>query len=251
MLRAIGLAFADLGQPRVMAILLQALAAALFIFIVAAALIFWLLAGSDPCSSVGVSSCELDVGTGGIGAILLTLLAAWFLFPAVAIMVITTFADRISRAVEEHRYPAAAKKARPIGIGRGAVMGLRSAGRLILFNVLALPFYLLLLITGIGPIVLFIVVNGIAFGRDLAELAAARHGDRASRRAWLRATRGEQHIIGTIVSILFLVPFLNLIAPVVGTAAAIHLFNRSFWATSGTGEGLAPSGDRSAVIQKR
>jgi len=251
MLRVIVLAFADLGQPRVMAILFQALAAALLVFIAAAALMFWLLAGSDPCSSVGVSSCELDAGTGGIGAILLTLLAGWFLFPAVAIMVITTFADRISRTVEEHRYPAAAKKAHPIGIARGAIMGLRSAGRLILFNLLALPFYLLLLITGIGPFVLFIIVNGIAFGRDLAELAAARHGDRASRRAWLRATRGEQHLIGTVVSILFLVPFLNLIAPVVGTAAAIHLFNRSFWTTSDRGEEFAASGDQPAVIQKR
>lgn len=250
MLRAIGLAFADLGQPRVMAILLQALIAALLIFIVAAGLIFWLLAGSDPCSSVGVSSCKLDAGTGGIGAILLTLLAGWFLFPAVAIMVITAFADRISQTVEEYHYPAAARKARSIGIARGAVMGLRSAGRLILFNLLALPFYLLLLVTGIGPFVLFIVVNGIAFGRDLAELAAARHGDRVSRRAWLRATRGQQHVIGTIVSILFLVPFLNLIAPIVGTAAAIHLFNRSFWTTSDRSEGFAASGDRPAVIQK-
>jgi hypothetical protein len=30
------------------------------------------------------------------------------------------------------------------------------------------------------------------------------------------------------VSVLFLVPFANLLAPVIGTAAAIHLFNRSF-----------------------
>lgn len=251
MLRAIGLGFADLRQPRIIAILLQALALTLLVFIILGAVMFWLLAGSDPCSTAGLSSCRLDAGTGGIGAILLTLLGAWFLFPAVAIMVITTFVDRISRAVEEQHYPAAAKTARPIGIARGAAMGLRSGGRLILFNLLALPFYLLLLITGIGPFVLFVIVNGIAFGRDLAELASARHGDRASRRAWLKTTRGEQHIIGTIVSILFLVPFANLIAPVVGTAAAIHLFNRSFWKTSNRTGAFAPSGDPSAVIRKR
>jgi len=251
MLRSIGLAFGDLGQPRIIAILLQALGATIALFVVLAGLIFWLLAGSDPCSSAGLSSCRLDAGTGGIGAVLLTLLAAWFLFPAVAIMVITTFADRISRAVEEQHYPAAAAKARSIGIARGAAMGIRSGGRLILFNLLALPFYLLLLITGIGPFVLFVIVNGIAFGRDLAELAAARHGDRASRRAWLKATRGEQHIIGTIVSLLFLIPLANLVAPVLGTAAAIHLFNRSFWTTSDQKEEFAPSGDRSAVIRKR
>ena len=106
-------------------------------------------------------------------------------------------------------------------------MGLRSAFRLLLFNLLATPFYVLLLVTGVGPFVLFVIVNGLAFGRDLGELAAARHGDRIARRAWLNSTRGEQNLMGTMVSVMFLVPFINLIAPVVGTAMAIHLFNRS------------------------
>lgn len=250
MFLAIGLAFSDLGYGRVIAILLQALAVTLLFFIVIAAILFWLLAGSDPCSSAGFSSCELGTGSDGIGAILITFLAAWFLFPAIAIMVITTFTDRISRAVEERHYPAAAREARQIGIARGAAMGLRSGTRLILFNLVAMPAYLLLLFTGIGPFILFVIVNGIAFGRDLGELAAARHGDRLSRRAWLKANRGEQHIIGTIVSILFLVPFANLLAPVFGTAAAIHLFNRSFWATNDQGKPFAPSPDQSAVIRK-
>ena len=96
----------------------------------------------------------------------------------------------------------------------------------LVLGLLAIPVYLLLLFTGIGPLVLFVVVNGLAFGRDLAELAAARHGDRASRRAWVKSTRGEQALMGTLVSVMFLLPFVNLIAPVVGTAMAIHLFNR-------------------------
>ena len=39
--------------------------------------------------------------------------------------------------------------------------------------------------------------------------SAARHGDRESRRAWLRAKRGEQHLLGVLVSVLFLIPFVN------------------------------------------
>ena len=95
---------------------------------------------------------------------------------------------------------------------------------------IATPFYLLLLVTGIGPFILFVIVNGLAFGRDAAELAAARHGDSRSRRDWLKQTRGQQRLIGVAVSVLFLVPFANLIAPVIATAAGIHLFNNSFWA---------------------
>lgn len=226
MLRALGLALTDLGDRRILAIMLEALGVTLLIFVILGALLFCLFAGADPCALVGADSCPLDAGSSGIGAIVLVLLAGWLLFPAVALGVMMTFTDRIASAVEQRHYPASAAEARSIGIGRGAIMGLRSAGRLLLFNLLALPFYLLLVITGVGPFILFVIVNGIAFGRDLGELAAARHGTSDTRRAWLRSTRGEQHRIGLVVSILFLIPFANLLAPVLGTAAAIHLYNR-------------------------
>jgi uncharacterized protein involved in cysteine biosynthesis len=180
---------------------------------------------------VGVESCPTNAGESIVGAVALTLVAAWLLFPAVAITVMTSFSDRIAGVVEGLHYPDAAELARPIGVGQGLLIGLKSAARLIAFNLLAMPFYLVLLVTGVGPLILFVIVNGIAFGRDVAELAAARHGDRVSRRAWLRQTRGQQHLIGLVASGLFLVPFANLLAPVIGTAAAIHLFNNSFWPT--------------------
>ena len=236
MFRSIALGFADLAGTKILGILLQALGVALLIFAALGGLAVWLLSGSDPCSAVGVGSCPLDIGSSGITTVLLVLLAGWFLFPAVAIAVLTMFSDRIARAVEERHYPIAIRKARPIGVVAGAAMGLRSAARIILFNLLALPFYILLLVTGVGPFILFVIVNGIAFGRDLGDMAAARHGDRASRRSWLKATRGEQHFIGLLVSALLLVPFANLLAPIVGTAAAIHLFNRSYWTTDVTRE---------------
>lgn len=227
MLRALGLAIADLGNRRVLGIVLQSLGIALIIFAGLAAAAAWLLSGSDPCGAVGLDSCTLDAGRGTVTALLLTLLAAWFLFPAVALTVIMAFADRIGRTIEELHYPAAAQSARPIGIAGGLGMGLRSGGRLLLFNLIALPLYLILLVTGVGPFILFVIVNGFAFGRDIGEMAAARHGDRESRRAWLHSTRSQQYWIGIMVSVLFLVPFANLFAPVVGVAAGIHLFNRS------------------------
>ena len=226
-IKAFFLALSDLGNRRILAILFQALSITAIIFVALGALLVWLLIGADPCGWIGLNSCPLDGTVGGLSAIVVTVLGAWFLFPGVAIGVVTGFVDRIAAAVEQRHYPEAAAEARPIGVARGIGMGLRSAARLLLFNLLAVPFYLLLLVTGIGPFVLFVIVNGLAFGRDLGELAAARHGDRASRRAWLERTRGEQHLMGTLVSVMFLVPFVNLLAPVVGTAMAIHLFDRS------------------------
>lgn len=216
--------------------MLQAIAISLVLFVLAAGALVWLLTGADPCSLVGAGGCRIGLGEGAIGAIALTLVAGWFLFPAVALVAIAGFTDRIASAVEQAHYPQAAQSARPVGLGRGLLIGLKSGGRLLVFNLIALPFYLILLVTGVGPFILFVIVNGIAFGRDVAEIAAARHGDRSSRRQWLKETRGQQHLIGVAVSMLLLVPFANLLAPVIGTAAGIHLFNGSFWSMAGRRE---------------
>ena len=242
MIHALGRAVADLANPRVLAIMLQTLLISLAIFVLLGAFLVWLLDASDPCAFVGAGSCQVGIGNSIVGAAALTLLGTWFLFPAVAITVMTGFADRIASAVEGLHYPNAAKRARPVGVARGLLMGLKSGARLIAFNVLAIPFYLLLLVTGVGPFILFVIVNGIAIGRDIAELAAARHGDSASRRAWLKKTRGQQHFIGVVVSVLFLVPFANLFAPVIGIAAGIHLFNASFWSMSVNKRAIAARG---------
>lgn len=237
MIRSLGLALADLGTPGVLKILFQAAAISLGIFAVAAGLLVWLLTGADPCSLIGLGSCTLGLGSSTIGAIGLVILAIWFLFPAVAITVVASFSDRIAAVVEKRHYPEAAMDARQLGVLQGLAMGAKSGGRLILFNLLALPFYLVLLITGVGPFVLFVIVNGIAFGRDFSELAAARHGDRRSRREWLRRTRGQQHLLGIVISVLFVVPFANILAPVIGSAAGVHLFNTSFWSMQRTRSG--------------
>ena len=233
MFRALGLALTDLADRRVLAILLEATAISLVVFGLLAGLLVWLFTGSDPCALLGIGSCSLGLAGGLMGAAAITLIAAWFLFPAVAITVVTTFGERIAGAIEERHYPEAAEEARGIGPLSGLLIGLKSAGRLLLFNLIAVPFYILLLVTGVGPFILFVIVNGMAFGRDIAELAAVRHGDRTSRRAWLKDTRGQQHLIGVVVSILFLVPFANILAPVIGTAAGIHLFNTTFWKAKG------------------
>lgn len=233
MFHALGLSVADLANRRVLCILLQATAISLAVFVLVAGLLVWLFTGADPCALVGIGSCALGVAGGLMGAAAITLVAAWFLFPAVAITVMTTFGERIAGAIEERHYPEAAREARRIGPVAAFLIGLKSASRLLVFNLIALPFYLLLLVTGVGPFILFVIVNGIAFGRDIAELAAVRHGDRTSRRTWLKNTRGQQHLIGVVVSILFLVPFANILAPVIGTAAGIHLFNTTFWKAKG------------------
>jgi uncharacterized protein involved in cysteine biosynthesis len=226
-LRILTLALGDLADPRILAILLRSLLITLLIFAVMGLGLAWALDGADPCDWVGMeTSCALGLSGGGLGAVLLTALAGWLLFPAVALGVVSAYSDRIVAAVEARHYPAALAAARPMGAVDGVALGLRSTVRLIVYNLLALPLYLILLLTGIGTLIAFLAVNGLAIGRDLGEMVAARHGDRATRRAWIGATRGDRALIGIVVAAIFVVPIVNLLAPVVGAAMATHLYHK-------------------------
>lgn len=228
MIRVLTLSLSDLADRRIFGVLLQSLLITLAIFMLLGVGIGWALDGVDPCGWLGDESCELGASASGFGAILLTLLGIWLLFPAIALGVVCLFIERIGAIVEARHYPAAADHARPAGMIDGIWLGLRSSARVLLYNLIALPFYILLLVTGVGTVALFIVVNGIAFGRDLGEMVAARHGDRASRRAWLGTSRGGRTLIGIVVTAIFLVPFVNLLAPVLGVAMMTHFYHRRF-----------------------
>lgn len=220
------LALGDLADRRIVAILVRSLLVTLLIFALLGTALGWALTGTDPCGLVGDMACPLGATGGGLGALMLTFLAIWFLFPAVALGVVCAYIERIAAVIEARHYPVAAGAARRAGAGRMIAMGMRSALRVIVYNLVALPFYLLLLVTAIGPLLLFVIVNGVAFGRDLGEMVAARHADHAARRAWLGATRIERTLIGSAVTGLFLIPFVNLIAPVLGAAMTVHLFHQ-------------------------
>ena len=226
MFAALPLAIAQLGDPRIRRVLVKSLLLTLAIFALAGLLLGWLLTGSNPCGIGPLDySCEIGTGAGTTAAVFLGLLGLWFLFPAIAIGVLGIFSDEVVEAVEARHYPAAAASGRNPSLPRSVALGLRSAGRLILWNLLALPFYLLLLVTAIGPLVLFFVINAIALGRDLGEMVAIRHLDGEALKRWLGSSRIKRLLLGLGATALFTIPLVNLLAPVLGAAVATHLFH--------------------------
>lgn len=225
MLHALALAIGDLRDGRVLAVLARSLLVSVAIFVGLGALLVWLLRGADPCAAIGLDGCVLGGAASGVGALALTLLALWFLFPAVALGVVANYADAIVGAVEARAYPAAAATARRLGMAGSAWFGMRQSLRVLLYNLIALPLYLVLIVTGIGPLILFMIVNALAIAADLGAMVAIRHDDGAGGRAWLRRSRGDRVGIGLATAALLLVPFLNLLAPVIGAAAMAHLYH--------------------------
>ena len=67
-------------------------------------------------------------------------------------------------------------------------------------------------------------VNALLLGRELTELVWLRHVHTEGAAPPLGQTR--QIALGAVCAALFLVPFLNLLAPVLGAAIATHQVHR-------------------------
>ncbi len=221
MLRALSLTLGQLGDRAIVRIMLKSLALTALIFIIAG---IGLVAAAQWVAAAYSSGEE----TGTAATVVATIVAvacAWLLFRAVAVPVIGFFADEIVIAIEAKHYPDAARLAKPASMAVSLRLGLGSVLRLIGLNLIALPLYMVLIFTAVGPIVAFVAVNALLLGRDLGEMVAVRHLDPAGLKGWLRTTRGPRAVLGLIVTGLFLVPFFNLLAPVIGAGMATHLFH--------------------------
>jgi hypothetical protein len=62
------LALRDLGDSRILALLLRSIFVTLLIFVLLGGAIGWAPAGSDPCALLGEVQCPLDGAASGIGA---------------------------------------------------------------------------------------------------------------------------------------------------------------------------------------
>jgi uncharacterized protein involved in cysteine biosynthesis len=97
-------------------------------------------------------------------------------------------------------------------------MAVRSIARVVGYNLLALPLYILLLVTGVGTAIAFMLLNALLLGKDLEDMLIARHG--ASQGSIQKLPRLLLGFIGTVG---MLIPYLNLLVPVLATAMAVHV----------------------------
>jgi uncharacterized protein involved in cysteine biosynthesis len=94
----------------------------------------------------------------------------------------------------------------------------------LLANLLALPVALALLVTGAGPAIVFWVVNAVLLGRELQDMVWLRH--RQDSREVAPIGRLERFLLGGATVALLAIPFLNLLAPIIGAASATHMVHR-------------------------
>ncbi|WP_447758223.1 EI24 domain-containing protein [Sphingopyxis fribergensis] len=210
------LALKDLPHPRVLRVLAQSLALTLALLAVSGTAIFfaarWALAHWN-----WLGAAERDMA--GVLIVLAIVAGSWLLFRAVAIVVVGLFADGIVADVEGRHYPGAAAEAVDVGWRQNIGLALASLVRLVGGNLLALPVYILLLVTGIGTPIFALVVNAILLGRDLEAMVLARHPGRP------RFDRPARWSMGLLSAASFVVPVANLLAPILSAAMAVHMLH--------------------------
>ena len=217
--RALALSLGQLGDPAILKVLLKSVAVTLAIFVALGGVLLGALYNALTAEGVALSA-ELST----LAAVLVTVIAGWLLFRFVALFVLQFFADEIVRAVERRHYPHAAQVA-GLPFREELANSLRSTLRALVVNMLALPVAVLLLVTGIGTAILFWAVNAWLLGRELQDMVWLRH--RSDAREIAPIGGGQRFLLGGVVAGLLLVPFANLLAPVLGAASATHMVHRS------------------------
>ncbi len=213
MISALMLSFQSLSDKRVAALLVKVILLTIVVFI-ALGIGLWFAMQA----LFGWLNLSDDGTLTGLLSVALMLLSGVLLFRIVAVAITWVFADDIIDAVEDRHYPHHAEAGKKPGLATGVQMALRSVVRVIGYNLLALPVYLLLLFTGIGTAIAFMLVNSLLLGRDLEDMLVARHGkDHGLIRKLPRLLLG---LLGTAG---MLIPFFNLIVPVLATAMAVHM----------------------------
>ena len=155
-----------------------------------------------------------------LGSIAAAVLAMWLFLP-VAAAIGTLYFERIARAVERRFYPAL-PPAQPAPVLDQLRVGIGVGLRVLGLNVLAL--LLTLLLPGIGLPIGWAIASW-AIGRGLFVAVAMRRLNRSDAETLYRSVRPVVLAQGGAMAAAAYFPLLNLLIPVVGTAAMVHVLD--------------------------
>ncbi|HEY2835294.1 MAG TPA: EI24 domain-containing protein [Rhizomicrobium sp.] len=141
--------------------------------------------------------------------------------PPVAALFASLFLDQVADRIEARDYPGS--MARGASFAATLRAGLKLVALIIGVNLVLLPFDIGL--PGVGEL-LSLAANGWLLGREYFELAALRHIALDDATQIRRANAGAIWLAGALIALASMVPLLNLVAPLLGTALMVHLFHR-------------------------
>lgn len=216
MFAALALALRQFPDPAFLGPLLKGLLAALAVFLGLAGLAAW---GLGAVAGGSGWLAGIAAAAGGLAALAL---AVW-LFVPVMVALSGLFVDSVAAAVERRFYPALPPAAGGASLGAQARFNVALGLKMGALTLLALP--LGFVAPPLGAVVLW-AISTIALGQGLFEGVAQRRMPVPAAREARRRRRWPVLGAGAVLAAMSLVPGLNLLVPVLGTAAMTHLLHR-------------------------
>ncbi len=147
------------------------------------------------------------------------------LFPAIMTLFIGVFLEDVADAVEDRHYPRD-PPGRAVPVATSLASSLRFLGTTVLLNLASLPLHVVFLFFPLLNLFLFYGLNGYLLSREYFELVTLRHLKPPAIRTLRRVHRGTLLATGVVIVFLMTIPLVNLLAPVVATAAMVHVYKR-------------------------
>jgi CysZ protein len=149
----------------------------------------------------------------------LTGIGGWFMLPACIVLISGIFQETVIHRVETVFYPDKVRKEGP-KLWPDVVHDIKFTILSVLLNLLILPFYLI----SIG-LVMSILLNTYLLGREFFESAAGYHmgkpvAKQLGKNNWMVVYSG-----GLIITLITLVPLINLFVPILATVWMVHAFH--------------------------
>lgn len=215
----------QLGDPAVLRVLVKSILVTLLVFAGFAWALWLAVEASLEWAMLPFLPEDYEGPAAAVLAFFLSAVLFWLLFRIVAVAVLQFFADEIVAAVEKEHYPEAAARAKALPLHKEIAHSIKGIGRALLFNILAMPVAAVLLVTAIGPAVVFLLVNAVLLGRELTDMAWLRHCEGAPEANPVPSF--QRLVLGGVIAAIMVIPFANFLAPILGAAAGTHLSHQA------------------------
>ncbi len=149
------------------------------------------------------------------------LLGGFFLFPLVISALIGLFLDDISDAVEKEHYPQDAP-AHNVPLLSSIWDAVKFLALVIVCNIIVLPLYFVPVIN----LFVYYLLNGYLIAREYFQMVAIRHHDMEEVTRLRKKNATELYMMGIVIAFSLTIPIVNLVAPIVATAAMVHLYKK-------------------------
>lgn len=211
------LAFGVMREPFAWAVMMLGLVGSLLLFAAIAGLAWWALGSMEWTRSGWLAGTRWDEWLlGGMGT-LVVLVIGWFTFPLVVTSVAGMFLEPLADRIERRHYPEAPMP-RHLSVAEQIRSSLRMLLRALGWNLLAVPVYFIPVVN----VIVYAALNAFLLSREYFQVVALRHVTLEETRAIYQNHRGRMFRGGLVLALMFVIPGLNLCAPLLATAWMVH-----------------------------